>query len=133
MNKKEQVSDIFQELAIRFFNNRCFVSHKKFKKNSGFSIHHYRYMDDDIKFDRFPKNVGGKLAYYNHLRKRVERNPENFVLIMKMWHTFVDATPNRASRINGLSRIRQEEWDRLKIVVDLTERKVKMKQHFKRY
>ncbi len=89
-------------------------------------------MSDDIKFDKFPKTVKGKLAYMQHLRKRIERNPENFVLIKKMWHTFVDATPNRASRINGLSRIKQDEWERLKQVVDKTARKTNIKS-FTRY
>jgi len=129
----DTAESIMGYLAHRYFNNECFVSRHKYKKGNGFTIHHYRYMSDDIKFDKFPKTAKGKLAYKIHLRKRIERNPYNFVLLKKMWHTFVDATPNRASRINGLSRIREEEWERLKIVVDKTERKVKIKQHFKRY
>ena len=128
----ESYESIFKELSLRFFKNKCYVSHHKYKPKNGFTIHHYSYMSDDIKYDKFPKTVKGKLAYMQHLRKRIERNPENFVLIKKMWHTFVDATPNRGSRINGLSRIKQEEWERLKQVVDKTERKTN-KKHYKRY
>jgi len=89
-------------------------------------------MSDDISHKLFPKTPKGKLAYMQHLRKRLERNPENFVLLEGRWHTLVDAFPNQSVRIQGLSRIKEIEWHRLKIVVDKTERKVKKKQHYKR-
>jgi len=116
-----------QDLAIRFFNNKCFVSHIKFKKRDGFGIHHLSYKSGDLKFNQFPKTVKGRKSYLEHLRSRVELNPTRFRLLKKMWHTLVDAYPNRSSRINGLSRIKQEEWERLKILVDDTERKTRRK------
>jgi hypothetical protein len=121
------------ELALRFFDNRCYVGRQKYKVRDGFSIHHLRYIDSDIKFDKFPSGAKGKRAYHEHLRTQVEKDPNRFRLIKKMWHAFVDATPNRPSRINGLSRIKPEEWERLKQLVDDTDRKIKIKQHFKRY
>ena len=129
----ETYESIFKDLALKFFENRCYVSRHKFKTRCGFSIHHYRYIDSDLKYNQFQKTVKGKLAYMQHLREQIEKDPERFVLLEKMWHTFIDATPNRSSRINGLSRIKQEEWERLKEVVDKTERKIKKKKHYKRY
>jgi hypothetical protein len=119
----ESSQSIMQYLAHRFFNSECYISKAKFKDKSGFSIHHYDYINGDLKWNQFPKGEKGKKAYLNHLKKQIEKQPENYVLIKKMYHTLIDAYPKQCSRIMGLSRIKADEWERLKEVVEKTKRK----------
>jgi len=113
-------SEIMTYLARTYFDNKCYVSHQKYKPNCKFQIHHLGYISGDLKYNQFPKTVKGKLAYMEHLKKQIEKDPTRFRLIRKMWHSIIDTFPKQAIRVNGLSRIKDDEWERLKKLVDDT-------------
>jgi len=120
-------NEIMSYLAITHFNNQCYVSHHKYKDKDGFAIHHLDYIENDVIRGNYPKGEKGRRLYLNDLLPLVEKEPTRFRLIKKMWHQFVDATPNKCSRINGLSRIKEDEWTRLKQLVEDTVRKTRRK------
>lgn len=119
--------EIMQYLARTYFNNECYISKDKYVKNKGFSIHHYYYVEGDMKWNQFRKGEKGKAEYMQHLQRQIERDPSRFVLLKKIWHTTIDASPNQSSRIMGLSRISELQWEKLKEVVDKTARKTTKK------
>ena len=118
-------SEIMSHIARTYFNGRCYISKEKYKKGAGFTIHHLNYTSGDLKWTDFEKGEKGKTEYAKHLLTRIEIDPTRFVLIKKMYHTMIDAFPNHSVRILGLSRLKQNQWDKLKDVVERTERKSK--------
>ena len=58
VNMNDDATNIMQELAIRFFDNRCFVTHEKFKLR-GFVIHHLWYIENDVIRANYPKGEKG--------------------------------------------------------------------------
>jgi len=125
-----QASSIMQDLALRFFDNRCFVTHEKFRKR-GFVIHHLWYIENDVRRENYPNGEGGRLQYLIDLVPMVEAIPGRFMLLKNGVHTRIDHPRN------GLSRMKKENQTRLFVAVMLTvkePRKIKKKvKSFKRY
>ncbi len=117
-----------QDLAIRFFDNRCFVTHEKFKKR-GFVIHHLKYIDGDVRRENYPTGEKGRLEYLKDLRPMVEAIPGRFMLLKNGIHTRIDHPRN------GLSRMKKENQSRLFVAVLLTQKEPRIikKKHYKRY
>ncbi len=117
-----------QDLAIRFFDNRCFVTHEKFTRR-GFAIHHLKYIDTDKKREVFPKGERGRLQYLKELKPAVELMPWRFMLIKNGIHTRLDHFRR------GLTRMKPENVTRLFLAYLLTEkkRKIKIVHSFKRH
>jgi len=121
MSKLEiSASDIMQDLAIRFFDNRCFVTHEKFQKR-GFVIHHLKYIDEDRKRETFPKGEKGRLEYLKALKPMVEAQPFRFMLLKNSMHTKLDHFRN------GLCRMKRENVNRLVVAYLLTDKKKTIK------
>jgi len=117
MNGKNLLNDeatkIMQELAIRFFNNRCFVTWDKFKER-GFVIHHLWYIENDVRRENYAKGDKGRQLYMSELKGMVARNPERFILIKNGIHTRIDHPRN------GLSRMKKDNFTRLVLAVKMT-------------
>lgn len=111
----DDASNIMQELAIRFFDNRCFVTHEKFKRR-GFVIHHLWYLDDDVTRGAYPKGEKGRQEYIKALKPMVENMPFRFMLIKNGVHTRMDHVRN------GLTRMKRENFMRLCVAVLLTKK-----------
>ena len=124
----EKAEDIMQDLAIRFFDNRCFVTHEKFKKR-GFVIHHLKYIDGDVRRENYPTGEKGRLEYLKDLRPMVEAIPGRFMLLKNGIHTRIDHPRN------GLARMKKENQSRLFVAVLLTQKEPRIikKKHYKRY
>jgi len=124
----ETAPDIMQDLALRFFENRCFVTHQKFKKR-GFVIHHLRYIDDDVKREDYPKGEKGRLIYLTDLKLMVEAMPFRFMLLTNGIHTRLDHVRR------GLTRMKRENFMRLSLAVLMTEKHNNKKtvKSYKRY
>ena len=119
-----------QQLAIRYFDNRCFVTHEKFKRR-GFVIHHLWYLDDDVTRGSYPKGEKGRQEYIRDLKPMVENMPFRFMLIKNGVHTRMDHVRN------GLTRMKRENFMRLCVAVMLTKKHkkktIKKVKSFKRY
>jgi|TARA_R110002167_G_scaffold153476_2_gene347694 hypothetical protein len=104
-------------LALAFFENRCFVTHEKFKRR-GFVIHHLWYLEDgkDVTRGQYPKGEKGRQDYIKALRPMVEKEPERFMLIKNGIHTRMDHVRN------GLTRLKKENFERLVIAVRMTQK-----------
>lgn len=124
----EKAEDIMQDLALRFFDNRCFVTREKFKKR-GFVIHHLWYLEDDVRRENYPNGEKGRLEYLTDLRPMVEHMPSRFMLLKNGVHTRIDHPRN------GLSRMKKENRDRLFQAVMMTKKEPRIikKKHYKRY
>jgi len=101
------------DLALRFFDGRCFVTHEKFR-NRGFVIHHLFYIDNDVRRENYPKGENGRVQYLTDLIPMVEREPFRFMLLKNGIHTRIDHPRN------GLSRMKRENQNRLFIATLLT-------------
>ena len=115
-------------LARTYFDNRCFVTHEKFKKR-GFVIHHLYYIDNDVIRGNYPKGEKGRQEYMKDLKPMVEREPFRFMLIKNGIHTRMDHVRN------GLTRMKRENFIRLCVAVLLTKKEPRKtnKKHYKRY
>jgi len=109
----DEATKIMQELAIRFFDNKCFVTHEKFKLR-GFVIHHLWYIDNDVRRENYSKGDKGRQLYMGELKGMVQRNPDRFILIKNGIHTRIDHPRN------GLSRMKKENFTRLVLAVKMT-------------
>lgn len=109
----DDATNIMQELAIRFFDNKCFVTHEKFKRR-GFVIHHLWYIENDVRRENYPKGEKGRQSYIKALKRMVEKNPNRFILIKNGVHTRIDHPRN------GLSRMKRENFERLVLAVRMT-------------
>jgi len=121
-------ADIMADLAVRFFDNRCFVTHLKFKKK-GFVIHHLKYLEHDVVRGDYPKGEKGRLEYLIDLKPMVEAMPFRFMLLTNGIHTRLDHVRR------GLTRMKRDNFIRLALAVMMTEKhKVKKKvKSYKRY
>ena len=148
-----------QDLALRFFDNRCFVTREKFKKR-GFVIHHLWYLENDVRRENYPNGEKGRLEYLTDLRPMVEKglskkeqNEEKFrlkILKQEMNNMFDELAENGLYRFmllkngvhtridhprNGLSRMKKENQMRLFLAVMMTKKEPRIikKKHYKRY
>ena len=112
-------------LAKIYFDNRCFVTHEKFRRR-GFVIHHLWYLEKDAIRSNFPKGEKGRQDYIKALKPYVERNPARFMLIKNGIHTRLDHVRT------GLTRMKRENFERLVIAVRLS-KKTKRKSNKRSY
>jgi hypothetical protein len=113
---KDSATGIMQELAIRFFDNQCYVTHEKFKLR-GFVIHHLWYLENDVRRENYPKGEKGRYTYLKELIPMVEENPDRFMLLKNGIHTRIDHPRN------GLSRLKTDNFERLVLAVRLTKKR----------
>ena len=116
---EDTATDIMQDLALRFFDNQCFVTHDKFRRR-GYVIHHLWYIENDVRRENYPKGEKGRYQYLKALRPMVEKQPDRFMLLKNGVHTRIDHPRN------GLSRLKSENFERLVLDVRST-KKVKTK------
>lgn len=76
--------DIKQYLAKKYFQNRCYVCHKKFGKY--FAFHHLWYELEDARYYMYK----GTNQYHKELEKFIILNPKRFLLLCKAHHHLVE-------------------------------------------
>jgi hypothetical protein len=76
MNVKERK----KELAVKY-GSQCYVCRKPFGK--GFLFHHKWY-------DGTEPSYNNKNEYYEHVFKQIQNNPNQFLLLCKVHHYFVE-------------------------------------------
>ena len=107
MNKRQKILNIKLNLARHpRFNSKCYVCHKKFTKKGGFSYHHLWYNPGQ----KYYKDFADPLQYNIELKKQVNSNPEQFLLVCSKHHMAIE----RLKRWNMQTR------KRLYKAVDLT-------------
>lgn len=109
----DEATKIMQQLALRFYDNKCFVTHEKFKTR-GFVLHHLWYIENDVRRENYPKGEKGRQSYMKALKRMVEQNPDRFILIKNGIHTRIDHPRN------GLARMKRENFTRLVLAVQMT-------------
>ena len=105
-------SRILLELAEKYYDGRCFVTHE-LVKSTGFTLHHLWYIDGDVIWKHYPKTPKGRDDYYRDLKPLVEDAPYRFLLIRNGIHTRIDGP-------RGLSRMKADNFKRLVLAVLLT-------------
>lgn len=117
MDLNDEATDIMAYLALAYFENKCFVTHEKFRRR-GFVIHHLWYLEDgkDVTRGMFPKGEKGRQEYIKALRPLVEQQPERFMLLKNGIHTRMDHIRN------GLTRMKPENFERLVTAVRMTQK-----------
>ena len=110
---KDEATEIMGYLARTYFDNRCFVTHEKFR-DRGFVIHHLKYIENDVIRGNYPKGEAGRQSYIKDLQPKVEQQPFRFMLLKNGVHTSIDHVRN------GLSRMKKENQIRLFIAVLMT-------------
>lgn len=118
--KLESSTAIMTYLAEKYFDNRCWVTHEKFKPR-GFVIHHLRYIENDVERKDYPSGEKGRYAYLKDLVPLIEKDPKRFVLIKNGIHTRLDHVRR------GLTRMKRENFIRLAKLVIMTEKRKKRK------
>ena len=109
---------IMRYLAEKFFENRCYVTHEKFK-DKGFVIHHLRYINNDVERHMYPAGENGRFQYLKDLVPLVEKDPKRFVLIKNGIHTRLDHVRR------GLTRMKRDNFLRLVRLVIMTKKRTK--------
>ena len=106
-----------QEMALRFFDNKCFVTHEKFKKR-GFVIHHVIELEKgEVLRRNYPNGEKGRATYLKTLLPLVEwdylmykNNPDlhkrRYALIKNGIHTKLDHVRNGVTRLELSKRER---------------------------
>jgi hypothetical protein len=111
----DEATNIMQDLFLRFFENRCFVTREKFQKR-GFVIHHLWYIEGDVIRGNYPKGEKGRQDYIKALRPMVEAEPFRFMGLKNGVHTKMDHVRN------GITRMKKENQMRLFIACLLTKK-----------
>jgi hypothetical protein len=76
--------EIKKRLAKKYYNNRCYVCHKKFGKY--FAFHHLWYEESDAIY----KNFKNSNTYHVELERFITLNPKRFLLLCKAHHHLVE-------------------------------------------
>lgn len=136
----DEATRLMQEMALRFFNNRCEVTLEKFRPR-GFVIHHVKELDyGEVLRSQYLGGEKQRAVYLSDLLPLVEEDynssiyngsERRYALIRNPIHTKLDHLRN------GITRLEMEKRKRF---CDLALRtihkkksKVNKKQHFKRY
>ena len=111
----DEATRLMSEMALRFFNNRCEVTHEKFKKR-GFVIHHVRELEEgEVLRRQYPDGEKGRAAYLRALYPLVEEDAMSFkyggtdrryALIKNGIHTKLDHVRNGVTRMTMENRKR---------------------------
>lgn len=112
---EENAGDIMADMALRFFNNQCEVTHMKFKRR-GFVIHHIVELEQgEVLRRHYPDGEKGRLQYLKALRPLVEKDwvlcggdirHMRYCLITNGIHTKLD------HHIRGVTRLRMDNRER---------------------
>ena len=116
----DEATRLMSEMALRFFNNRCEVTHEKFKKR-GFVIHHVIELDEgEVLRRHYPNGEKGRAAYLKALYPLVEEDEDlyfkmdgsnrdykrRYALIKNGIHTKLDHVRNGVTRLEMEKRQR---------------------------
>ena len=82
-------SEIMGYVARTYFDNHCYVTHKKWEPR-GFAIHHIEEIENDVLRRNYPKGNKGRDLYLNDLLPLIDDNPDRFALIKNFVHTRLD-------------------------------------------
>jgi len=80
-----KAGEIIVILGKELYKSRCFVCLKKVKEK-GFTIHHLRYIENDI----IHSNYKNRDRYYEDLQVMVRLNPNRFMLLCNTHHQSVE-------------------------------------------
>ena len=94
-----------KEVAIKYYNGKCFVCQKKFGKY--FQFHHLRYEKNEKKWNDFVNPE----EYWKYLQSKIFEDPTRFRLLCRICHSRID------KKRGGLSRMKKDKIVRLFIVV----------------
>ena len=87
-------------LAAVYFENRCYICHKKYGK--GFGIHHIRYTPGEKTYKDFFTSE----SYHEYLRESIAQRPQDFALLCKAHHFTIEQMkrykPDRLERLISL-------------------------------
>lgn len=113
----DEATRLMSEMALRFFNNRCEVTHEKFKKR-GFVIHHVIELDEgEVLRRNYPNGEKGRGEYLKALLPLVEwdyamyknspyTHKRRYALIKNGIHTKLDHVRNGVTRLELSKRQR---------------------------
>ena len=107
--RRSKATEILSKLAHMYYDDRCFVTHEKFRI-TGFTLHHLWYIENDVIW----KHYKNRDKYYEDLEPLVHDNPKRFILVKNGVHTRIDHPRN------GLSRLKRVNFIRLVLAVLLT-------------
>lgn len=93
-----------KEIAVKYYNGKCFVCEKKFGK--AFQFHHLWYENNEKKWNDFTNQND----YWEYVHTKIKLNPKRFRLLCKMCHWRID------KKRGGLSRMKKDKVVRLFIV-----------------
>ena len=89
MNKKIEVGKIKAKLGEALGKGVCFVCEKG-KSRAGFTIHHLKYLFQDIIYKNYPKNTDGQYRYYKDLEPVVLADLERFMYLCNTDHVALE-------------------------------------------
>ena len=89
MNKKIEVGKIKAKLGEVLGKGKCFVCEKA-KSRSGFTIHHLKYLFQDIIYKNYPHNTDGQYRYYKDLEPVVLAELERFMYLCNTDHVALE-------------------------------------------
>jgi hypothetical protein len=99
-----------QEVALKYYNGKCFVCEKKFGKY--FQFHHLYYLESEKKFSDFEKPE----QYWEYVSKKILDDPQRFLLLCRICHSRIDR------KRGGLSRMKKDKVVRLFLATMRTEK-----------
>lgn len=89
MNKKVEVSKIKTKLGEALGRGKCFICEKS-KSRRGFTIHHLRYVFNDIIYKNYPHDTDGQYRYYKDLEPVVLEDLERFMYLCNTDHVALE-------------------------------------------
>ena len=89
MNKKVEVSKIKQKLGEVLGQGKCFICEKS-KAKKGFTVHHLKYIFNDIIYKNYPHDTDGQYRYYQDLEKVVMKEQERFMYLCNVDHVALE-------------------------------------------
>ncbi len=89
MNKKIEVSNIKQKLGEALGKGKCFICEKS-KSRKGFTIHHLKYIFNDIIYKNYPHDTDGQYRYYKDLEPVVLNDLERFMYLCNVDHVALE-------------------------------------------
>ena len=89
LNKKIEVSKIKQKLGEVLNGGKCFICEKS-KAKKGFTVHHLKYIFNDIIYKNYPHDTDGQYRYYQDLEKVVMKEQERFMYLCNVDHVALE-------------------------------------------
>lgn len=98
-----------KEVAIKYFQGRCFICEKKFGKY--FQFHHLHYYKDEKVFSDFRQQKD----YWKYVSEKIIEEPRRFMLLCRVCHSRID------KRRGGIKRMKTDKVIRLFVAVLLSQ------------